>query len=156
MAKILFVTGKLAAPALRATLEAMAPPFEYDIAVLRITVAALMTAPWIAKHLPGADGFDRVLIPGLCEGDVRVIQDRFGVPVEKGPADLRDLPEHFGQAALREGYGAYDIRIFARSTMCRTCRARTCSASRSTSGRAGRTSSTSAAHSTGSSRTRRR
>jgi dihydropteroate synthase-like protein len=113
MAKILFVTGKLAAPALRATLEAMAPPFEYDIAVLRITVAALMTAPWIAKHLPGADGFDRVLIPGLCEGDVRVIQDRFGVPVEKGPADLRDLPEHFGQAALREGYGAYDIRIFA-------------------------------------------
>ena len=32
---------------------------------------------------------------------------------EKGPADLRDLPEHFGQAALREEYGAHDIRIFA-------------------------------------------
>ncbi len=113
MSRNLFVTGKLAAPALRATLQAMAPEFEYDVAVLRISVAALMTTPWIAKHLPSADGFERIMIPGLCEGDVRVIEDRFGVKVEKGPADLRDLPEYFGQAALREEYGAYDIRIFA-------------------------------------------
>ncbi len=113
MSRTLFVTGKLAAPALRATLQAMAPEFEYDVAVLRISVAALMTTPWIAKHLPSADGFERIMIPGLCEGDLRVIEDRFGVKVEKGPADLRDLPEYFGQAALREEYGAYDIRIFA-------------------------------------------
>ncbi|MBI4391331.1 MAG: hypothetical protein HY575_05550 [candidate division NC10 bacterium] len=113
MSKTLFITGKLAAPALRATLEAINADFEYDIAVMRISVAALMTTPWITKHLPSADGFDRILIPGLCEGDVRVIEDRFGVKAEKGPADLRDLPEYFGQAALREEYGAYDIRIFA-------------------------------------------
>jgi dihydropteroate synthase-like protein len=113
MGKTLLVTGKLAAPALRATLEAMAPPFPYEVAVLRITVAALMTTPWIARNLPAVDGVERILIPGLCEGDVRVIEDRAGVPVEKGPGDLRDLPEYFGQAALRESYGAYDIRIFA-------------------------------------------
>ena len=113
MAKTLLVTGKLAAPALRATLEAMAPPFPYEVLVMRISVAALMTTPWIAKHLPAADGVERILIPGLCEGDVRVIEDRAGIRVEKGPADLRDLPEYFGQAALRQEYGAYDIRIFA-------------------------------------------
>ena len=113
MSKTIFVTGKLAAPALQTTLSAMAPDFEYEVAVLRISVAALMTTLWISKHLPSAAGFDRILIPGLCEGDVRVIEDRFGVKAEKGPADLRDLPEYFGQAALREEYGAYDIRIFA-------------------------------------------
>jgi len=113
LSRTIFVTGKLAAPALQAILHAMAPDFEYEVAVLRISVASLMTTPWISKHLPSADGFDRILIPGLCEGDVRVIEDRFGVKTEKGPADLRDLPEYFGQAALREEYGAYDIRIFA-------------------------------------------
>ena len=60
MAKTLFVTGTLAEPALRATLEAMAPPFPYEVAVLRITVAALMTTPWIARHLPGVADCERV------------------------------------------------------------------------------------------------
>ena len=113
MPRVLFVTGKLAAPAIRATLQAMPSDFEHEVAVLGISVAALMTTPWIAKHLPSADGFERIVIPGLCEGDIQVIQDRFGVPAEKGPSDLRDLPEYFGQAALRQEYGGYDIRIFA-------------------------------------------
>jgi dihydropteroate synthase-like protein len=111
--KTLFVTGKLAEPALRATLERMAPDFPYEVAVLRITVAALMTTAWIAKHLTEVAGVDRVVIPGLCEGDVREIEDRWTVKAEKGPADLRDLPEHFGQKAFREEYGGHDIRIFA-------------------------------------------
>ena len=111
--KTLFVTGKLAEPALRATLERMAPEFPYEVAVLRITVAALMTTSWIARHLAEVSDCERIVIPGLCEGDVQVIEDRWGVRTEKGPADLRDLPEHFGQAALREEYGAHDIRIFA-------------------------------------------
>ncbi len=109
----LFVTGKLAEPALRATLARMAPDFPHEVAVLRITVAALMTTSWIAKHLTGVAGSERIVIPGLCEGDVRAIEDRWGVPAEKGPADLRDLPEHFGQATLKEEYGAHDILIFA-------------------------------------------
>ena len=91
----------------------MAPEFPYEVSVLRITVAALMTTAWIAKHLTDVVGVDRIVIPGLCEGDVREIEDRWAVKAEKGPADLRDLPEHFGQQALREEYGAHDIRIFA-------------------------------------------
>jgi dihydropteroate synthase-like protein len=113
MARTVFVTGKLAAPALRATLEAMAPPFAYDVAMLNISVAALMTTSWIARHLSLEAPVERILIPGLCEGDVRAIEDRLGVKAEKGPADLRELPEYFGSAALRQEYGAYDIRIFA-------------------------------------------
>lgn len=113
MSKTLFVTGKLAEPALRATLARMAPDFPYEVVVLRITVAALMTTSWIAKHLTDVSGSERIVIPGLCEGDVRAIEDRWGVRTEKGPTDLRDLPEHFGQAALREEYGAHDIKIFA-------------------------------------------
>ena len=41
--RVLFVTGRLAEPALRRVLAEMAPPFAYDVSVLRITVAALMT-----------------------------------------------------------------------------------------------------------------
>jgi dihydropteroate synthase-like protein len=111
--KTLFVTGTLAAPALRATLEPMSEALEWQIAELRITVAALMTTAWIARHLSVPDGIDRIMIPGLCEGDPRMIEDRFGIVTERGPADLRDIPEHFGAASRRQQYGAHDIRIFA-------------------------------------------
>ena len=38
--RVLFVTGRLAEPALRRVLAEMAPPFAHDVAVLKITVAA--------------------------------------------------------------------------------------------------------------------
>jgi dihydropteroate synthase len=109
--RVLFVTGRLAEPALRRVLGEMAPSFAYDVAVLRITVAALMTTEWIARFLTVPDGTDLVLIPGLCEGDPAVIAERFGVRVEKGPKDLREIPQHFGQAAARRDYGAWNIEI---------------------------------------------
>ena len=65
-AKVLFVTGRLAEPALRRVLEEMHPPFEAAVAVLKITVAALMTTPWIARFLEVPPGTELVLIPGLC------------------------------------------------------------------------------------------
>ena len=77
----------------------MAPPFACDVAVLSITVAALMTTAWIARFLEVPDGTDLVLIPGLCEGDPQTIADAVGVPVEKGPKDLREIPRHFGRSA---------------------------------------------------------
>jgi len=110
---VLFVTGTLAEPALRRTLAEMAPAFAYDIAVMKITVAALMTTPWIARFLAVPPGTDLVLIPGLCEGEGAVIAERVGVRVEKGPKDLRQIPEYFGRAALAREYGAYDIEIVA-------------------------------------------
>jgi dihydropteroate synthase len=111
--RVLFVTGKLAEPALRRVLADMQPPFAYEVAVLRITVAALMTTPWIARHLTVPAETDLVLIPGLCEGDTQAVADVCGVRVEKGPKDLREIPAYFGRAAAAREYGAYDIEILA-------------------------------------------
>jgi dihydropteroate synthase len=111
--RVLFITGKLAEPALRRVLADNALPFAFDVAVLKITVAALMTTEWIAKHLQVPEGVDLVLIPGLCEGDVGVIRETTGVRVEKGPKDLREIPQHFGRAAVAREYGDWDIEILA-------------------------------------------
>src|SRR5437867_8144601 len=111
--RVLFVTGRLAEPALRRVLVEMEPDFAYDVTVLGITVAALMTAPWIARHLDAPPGTDLVLIPGLCEGDPQIIAEKLGVTVKKGPKDLREIPQYFGQAAAQHDYGAFDIEIVA-------------------------------------------
>ena len=111
--RVLFVTGRLAETALRKVLEEMRPEFEASVAVLKITVAALMTTPWIARFLEVPDGTDLVLIPGLCEGDTEVVRDRFGVRVEKGPKDLREIPGYFGREKAASDYGPYAIEILA-------------------------------------------
>jgi dihydropteroate synthase-like protein len=111
--RVLFVTGRLAEPALRRVLTEMAPPFTYDVAALGITVAALMTTQWIARLLQVPAGVDLVLIPGLCEGDVRVIAEECGVHVEKGPKDLREIPTYFGRSSAIADYGPWDIEIVA-------------------------------------------
>jgi len=110
---VLFVTGRLAEPALRRVLGELTAPFETEVAVLKITVAALMTTPWIARFLDVPPGTDLVLLPGLVEGDTEVLRERFGVRVEKGPKDLREIPRYFGQALAAVDYGAYDIEILA-------------------------------------------
>jgi dihydropteroate synthase-like protein len=111
--RVSFVTGKLAEPALRKVLADMSPPFAHDVTVLGITVAALMTTSWIARHLAAVpDETDLVLIPGLCEGDPETIRQQVGVPVEKGPKDLRAIPRYFGRNVPPD-YGAWDIEIVA-------------------------------------------
>ena len=101
--RLLFVTGRLAAPALRDTLGRADLPFDYDVAVMKISVAALMTTEWIARRLEVPEGVTSIMIPGLCEGEVDVLSERFGVPAEKGPGDLKALPAWFGQADARVG-----------------------------------------------------
>jgi dihydropteroate synthase-like protein len=106
----------LAEPALRRALEELAPRagFEPSVAVLPITVVALATTPWIARHLTVPAGVEGVILPGLCQGDLDAVRDRAGVPVERGPKDLRDLPDFFrAEAPPRSDYGAYDIALLA-------------------------------------------
>jgi dihydropteroate synthase len=133
---LLFVTGKLAEPSLRRTLAELAPRagFDFSVAVLPITVVALATTPWIARHLSVPAGVDRVILPGLCAGDLQPVRALAGaarpgglggspsgaagagnsIEVERGPNDLRDLPEFFrADRAPRAGYGACDIAILA-------------------------------------------
>lgn len=113
MTRYLFVTGKLAADSLAATLESMAADLSYEIAVLPISVAALMDTAWIARHLPGKGQADVVMIPGLCQGDPAIIADKLGVSVVKGPKDLKDIPATFGRQRRLDGYGEYQAKILA-------------------------------------------
>ena len=111
--KVLFVTGTLAEPLLRETLRDLPARFESEVAVLGISVAALMTTDWVARHLVVGPGTDLILLPGHTQGDPGVVQERHGAKAEKGPKDLRQIPEHFGLAAARADYGAYDVQILA-------------------------------------------
>jgi dihydropteroate synthase len=114
--RVLFVTGRLAEAALRRTLDELAPRARIlaEVAVLPISVAALMTPKWVARHLEVPEGVARVVLPGHCRGDLSAIESEAGVPVVLGPEDLRDLPRSLGQSDARlEGYGGYDIEILA-------------------------------------------
>jgi dihydropteroate synthase len=111
LADTLFVTGRLAEPALRAVISELG--IDHQIAVMNISVAALMTTRWIAKRLSAAEGVDNIVIPGLCEGDVDTLQQATGLPVRKGPADVLALPEWYGREAVRAQLGPRDVRVFA-------------------------------------------
>jgi dihydropteroate synthase-like protein len=99
--RILFVTGRLAEPSLRSVLQPLADRvgFDYDIAVLGISVAALMHVKWVRRKLVVPLDFTKVILPGWCDGDLDSLATHFGVPVIAGPKDLFDLPEFFGRGA---------------------------------------------------------
>jgi dihydropteroate synthase len=115
--RYLFVTGRLAEFALRQVLDRLAPEagFSAEVAVLPITVAALMTPRWVARHLVVPNGIDKVFLPGYCQGDLGPVRDTaLGVPVERGPVDLAALPKLFGRADRSPpDYGRYQIEIVA-------------------------------------------
>ena len=111
MAETLFVTGRLAEPALRRVVSELG--IEHRIEVMNIQVAALMTTRWIARRLKPPAGVDNIVIPGLCEGDVGELAQAMGLPVRKGPADVRALPEWYGREAVRAALGPRDVRVFA-------------------------------------------
>jgi hypothetical protein len=92
--------------------------FNWSIDVLPITVAALMTTPWIAARIAPPSTTTRVLLPGYCSGDLRPVEEAARAPVERGPKDLRELPDFFGQRALPTDYGAYTIEILAEINHC--------------------------------------
>jgi dihydropteroate synthase-like protein len=110
-----FVTGRLAEHALRSVLAELATreQFDFTIDVLPITVAALMTPQWIARHVHPAEGSTQVMVPGYCGGDLSVLEQATHRPVVRGPRDLRELPAFLGKHAVPIDLSQYDIEILA-------------------------------------------
>jgi dihydropteroate synthase-like protein len=113
--RILFVTGKLAEPALRRAVAELAAQAKVEphVAVLPISVAALLTTDWVGTHLGVDAGIERIMVPGLCRGEIAELEKTIGIPVERGPKDVRELPEHFGTKELPVTLTQYDIEIIA-------------------------------------------
>ncbi|MBA61191.1 MAG: dihydropteroate synthase [Planctomycetaceae bacterium] len=112
--RILFVTGRLAEYGLREVLNKLSQQlqFHYELTVMPITVAALMTPAWIARHLQIPDNLDLIVVPGYCDNNLEDLQKTTTVPIELGPHDLRRLPKHFGLGyQIPDDYGQYDIEI---------------------------------------------
>lgn len=115
---LLFLTGKLAEKSLHKILAEVqsnpkTPPFKYRIQQIGVSVAALMTPELIARRLKETGDADKVILPGLCLGDISQLEAQYGVPVERGPNDLKDLPQYFGHAGVTPDLSRYDVQIFA-------------------------------------------
>ncbi|HWU65716.1 MAG TPA: DUF6513 domain-containing protein [Methylophilus sp.] len=118
MNRLLFLTGKLAEHSLHQILQSIQAdskqsPFEYEVKQIGVSVAALMTPPLIARRLPQVNNVDKVILPGLCQGDLAPLEAQWGVPVERGPKDLKDLPQYFGQQGKAPDLTQHSVRIFA-------------------------------------------
>ena len=111
--RILFLTGHLARPRLEKVLAGLgATDFEWSIFDVGVKVAALMTEAIIARRLPRPVSADRVVVPGRCRADLDRLAGEFGVPFERGPEELKDLPGYFGKGRDLD-LSRHDIRIFA-------------------------------------------
>lgn len=116
---LLFLTGKLAEKSLHKVLAGIQAggqhpqDFKYRIAQIGVSVAALMTPELILRRLPDAGDADKIVLPGLCRGDLTKLEEKYGIPVERGPDDLKDLPQFFGRGGKEPDLSQYDVKIFA-------------------------------------------
>jgi dihydropteroate synthase len=129
MDHILFLTGHLARPSLERVLAGIdAAPFSCEVRDLGLQVAALMTAEMIRRRVPrpvvsvassagdaaaGERRVDRIVVPGRCRGDLDALTQHFGIPVQRGPEELKDLPRFFDRAAKPIALDAQAVAIFA-------------------------------------------
>ena len=65
--------------------------FDYSIGVMPITVAALMSPEWIARHWQVPAEATRIMLPGYCEGDLSPLTSQTQTPIERGPRDLEEV-----------------------------------------------------------------
>ncbi len=111
---ILFVTGKLAEKRLHNVLAGMQPcDFSYEVRNIGVSVAALMTAQMLKRRLSALDGVDKVIVPGLCRGNLQELAEVLGRPVIRGTVDVKDLPVLFGEQPAPLSLDKHDVRLFA-------------------------------------------
>ena len=114
MEHIVFLTGRLAQPSLERVLASIdAAPFTWEVRELGLQVAALMTAEMIRRRVALPVRADRIIVPGRCRGDVEGLGSHFGMPVQRGPEELKDLPQFFNRAAKPIDLAEYEVAIFA-------------------------------------------
>lgn len=112
--RILFLTGRLAEKSLHRVLEGLnATEFTYQVREMGINVAGLMTAEMIRRRMPNAPDADRIIVPGRCRGDIEQLAQHYGIPVDRGPDELKDLPQYFGRGGGQPDLSRHDVLIFA-------------------------------------------
>ncbi len=111
---LLFLTGKLAQKRLQTILHEMAPTeFSYEVRNIGVSVAALMTAQMITRRLTDLNGVDKIIVPGLCRGDLSLASEALGVECVRGTIDLKDLPAFFGRDCKPVDLSQHNVEIFA-------------------------------------------
>ncbi|HZZ26183.1 MAG TPA: DUF6513 domain-containing protein [Roseiarcus sp.] len=112
--RVLFLTGRLAQSRLEKVLQGMgSTAFDWSVLNVGVKVAALMTEPILMRRLPRPLNADRVVVPGRCRADLARLTQEFGSQFQRGPDELRDLPEFFGKAAAPLDLSRYAVKIFA-------------------------------------------
>jgi dihydropteroate synthase-like protein len=124
MEHIVFLTGRLAQPQLLRVLSGMdAPPFTFEVREMGLQVAALMTAEMIGRRVSAPvctevagqppQAAQRLIVPGRCRGDLDALSAHYGIPVQRGPEELKDLPRFFNRAAQAVDLSQFKVKIFA-------------------------------------------
>ncbi|ENO80177.1 DUF6513 domain-containing protein [Thauera sp. 63] len=114
MEHLVFLTGRLAQRNLEKVLHGMEPaPFTWEVREIGLQVAGLMTADMIRRRVEAPVRADRILVPGRCRGDLDELSRHYGIPVERGPEELKDIPRHFNRAARAVDLSRHDTLIFA-------------------------------------------
>lgn len=112
--RVLFLTGRLAQSRLEKVLHGIEPTaFDWSIFNVGVKVAALMTEPILMRRLPRPLNADRVVVPGRCRADLSRLTREFGSQFQRGPDELKDLPEFLGKAGTMLDLSRHALRIFA-------------------------------------------
>ncbi|MGJ0508430.1 MAG: DUF6513 domain-containing protein [Methylocystis sp.] len=112
--RLLFLTGHLAYPRLERMVAGFGEKARgWRIHDIGVKVAALMTQDIILRRLPRPVEADRVILPGRCRADLDALTQAFGVPFERGPEEIADLPVWLGHGGVAPDLSRHDMRIFA-------------------------------------------
>lgn len=111
---VVLLTGHLAERRVLGVMEGLGRErFDWTVLDVGVKVAALMTEEIIRRRVTLPPEATRVVVPGRCRADLAALAAHFGVPVERGPDELVDLPQYFGRGARQADLSGHDLRIFA-------------------------------------------
>ncbi|MBN9065992.1 MAG: dihydropteroate synthase [Rhizobiales bacterium] len=112
--RLVLLTGHLAKARLEKLMTALGDTgAEWAVIDIGVKVAALMSEQIVLRRLTLPEGTDRVVLPGRFRGSLETLSAHFGVPFERGPDELADLPAYLGRPGGPPDLSRYDIRIFA-------------------------------------------